>query len=169
MTASSAAPAERRVQLAVALGGILAPLNSTMLAVALPGIIDDFNADIGTAGWLMTGYLLALAVIQPVAGKLGDRFGRRPFMLGGLAVFGLVSLGAALAPGLLVLIAMRTMQAVCGAIVFPNGAGLLRQLIPADRRARAFGTMGAVLSLAAALGPPLGGLIVAVGDRKSVV
>ena len=161
-------PSERRIQIAVALGGILAPLNSTMLAVALPGIITHFDADIGTAGWLMTGYLLALAVIQPVAGKLGDRYGRRPFMLGGLAVFGLVSLGAALAPSLAVLIAMRTMQAVSGAIVFPNGAGLLRQIIPADRRARAFGTMGAVLSLAAALGPPLGGLIVALGGWRAI-
>lgn len=139
-----------------------------MLAVALPAIIAHFDADIGTAGWLMTGYLLALAVIQPVAGKLGDRYGRRPFMLGGLAVFGLVSLGAALAPSLEFLIAMRTMQAVSGAIVFPNGAGLLRQLIPGDRRARAFGTMGATLSLAAALGPPLGGLIVAVGGWRAI-
>lgn len=161
-------PSERRVQIAVALGGVLAPLNSTMLAVALPAIIADFATDIATAGWLMTGYLLAIAVIQPVAGKLGDRFGRRPFMLGGLAAFGLVSLGAALAPNLLVLIAMRTMQAVSGAIIFPNGAGLLRQLIPADRRARAFGTMGATLSLAAALGPPLGGLIVAFGGWRAI-
>lgn len=152
----------------MALGGILAPLNSTMLAVALPAVIAHFAADIGTAGWLMTGYLLALAVIQPLAGKLGDRLGRRPFMLGGLTVFGLVSLGAALAPSLLVLIAMRTLQAVSGAIVFPNGAGLLRQLIPAERRAQAFGAMGAALSLAAALGPPLGGMIVELGGWRAI-
>jgi EmrB/QacA subfamily drug resistance transporter len=159
---------ERAVLVAVALGGILAPLNSTMLAVALPAIVAEFHADVGTAGWLMTGYLLSLAVVQPVAGKLGDRFGRRPFMLGGLVVFGLASLGATVAPTLGVLIAMRMLQAVSGAIVFPNGSGLLRQLIPADRRARAFGTMGATLSLAAALGPPLGGLIVALGGWRAI-
>lgn len=160
--------AERAILLAVALGGILAPLNSTMLAVALPHIVDDFHADIATAGWLMTGYLLALAVVQPVAGKLGDRLGRRPFMLGGLAVFGAASVGAAIAPNLATLIAMRTLQAISGAIVFPNGAGLLRQTIPAVRRARAFGTMGATLSLAAALGPPIGGLIVATGGWRAI-
>jgi len=55
---------ERATLLAVALGGILAPLNSTMLAVALPAIVEDFGADIATAGWLMTGYLLALAVTR---------------------------------------------------------------------------------------------------------
>ncbi len=161
-------PKERATLLAVALGGILAPLNSTMLAVALPAIVADFNADIATAGWLMTGYLLAIAVVQPVAGKLGDRHGRRPFMLGGLAVFGLASLGAAMAPDIQTLIAMRTLQAISGATVFPNGAGLLRQVIPSARRARAFGTMGASLSLAAALGPPLGGLIVALGGWHAI-
>ena len=159
---------ERATLLAVALGGILAPLNSTMLAVALPAIVADTGADIATAGWLMTGYLLALAVVQPVAGKLGDRHGRRPFMLGGLAVFGLASLGAAIAPDIHTLIAMRTLQAISGATVFPNGAGLLRQTIAAPRRARAFGTMGASLSLAAALGPPLGGLIVAGGGWRAI-
>jgi EmrB/QacA subfamily drug resistance transporter len=159
---------ERATLLAVALAGILAPLNSTMLAVALPAIVAEFGADIATAGWLMTGYLLALVVVQPVAGKLGDRYGRRPFMLGGLAVFGLASLGAAVAPDIHTLIAMRTLQAISGATVFPNGAGLLRQAIPAARRARAFGTMGASLSLAAALGPPLGGLIVAAGGWHAI-
>ena len=159
---------ERRVRLVVVLGAILAPLNSTMLAVALPGVIAEFGADVATAGWLMTAYLLALAVVQPVAGKLGDRFGRRGFMLGGLAVFGLASLGAAMAPSLPVLIAMRTAQAVAGAVVFPNGAGLLRQVIPAERRGRAFGTMGALLSLAAALGPPLGGVIVTLGGWRAI-
>jgi EmrB/QacA subfamily drug resistance transporter len=159
---------ERATLLAVALAGILAPLNSTMLAVALPAIVEDFGADIATAGWLMTGYLLALVVVQPVAGKLGDRYGRRPFMLGGLAVFGLASLVAAVAPDIHTLIAMRTLQAISGATVFPNGAGLLRQAIPAAHRARAFGTMGACLSLAAALGPPLGGLIVAAGGWHAI-
>ena len=80
--------AERAVLIAVALGALLAPLNSTMIAVALPDIVEDFDTTIGTVGWLVTSYLLALAVVQPVAGKLGDRHGRRGFMFGGLAVFG---------------------------------------------------------------------------------
>ena len=96
--------AERAVLIAVALGALLAPLNSTMIAVALPDIVDDFDTTIGTVGWLVTSYLLALAVVQPVAGKLGDRHGRRGFVLGGLAIFGVASLGAALAPSLAFLI-----------------------------------------------------------------
>ena len=100
--------AERAVLVTVALGAILAPLNSTMIAVALPQIVDDFDTTVGRAGWLVTSYLLALAVVQPVAGKLGDRHGRRMFSLGGLAVFGLASLGAALAPSLPILIGFRS-------------------------------------------------------------
>ena len=160
--------AERAVLATVALGAILAPLNSTMIAVALPRIIRDFHSSVGSAGWLVTSYLLALAVVQPVAGKLGDRHGRRPFVLGGLVVFGIASLGAAVASSLALLIAFRLAQAVAGAVVFPNGAGLVRELIPADRRARAFGMVGAAIALAAALGPPLGGLLISIGGWQSI-
>jgi EmrB/QacA subfamily drug resistance transporter len=160
--------AERAVLVTVALGAILAPLNSTMIAVALPRIIDDFHTSVGTAGWLVTSYLLALAVVQPVAGKLGDRHGRRGFILGGLALFGLASLGAALAPSLPFLIGFRVVQAISGAVIFPNGAGLIRELIGADRRGGAFGLVGGSLALAAGLGPLLGGLLVLAGGWSAI-
>ena len=160
--------AERMVLVAVALGAVLAPLNSTMIAVALPRIIDVFHSSVGTAGWLITSYLLALAVVQPVAGKLGDRHGRRPFILGGLAVFGAASLGAALAPSLTVLIIFRVLQAISGAVIFPNGAGLIREVVGADRRGGAFGIVGGSVALAAGLGPLLGGLLVLVGGWSAI-
>jgi MFS family permease len=160
--------AERALIATVALGAILAPLNSTMIAVALPRIIADFDTTVGTAGWLVTSYLLALAVVQPVAGKLGDRHGRRAFILGGLATFGVASLGAALASSLAALIAFRVLQAVAGAVVFPNGAGLIRELIPAERRGGAFGLVGACLAVAAGTGPLLGGLLVRIGGWDAI-
>ncbi len=153
---------------AVALGALLAPLNSTMIAVALPDIVDGFDSSIGTVGWLVTSYLLALAVVQPVAGKLGDRHGRRPFIVGGLIVFGVASLGAALAPSLPFLIGFRVAQAVSGAVVFPNGAGLIRELIPSDRRGGAFGIVGGSIALAAGLGPLIGGILVGVGGWRAI-
>ena len=159
---------ERALLVTVALGAILAPLNSTMIAVALPRIVEGFHSTIGTVGWLVTTYLLALAVVQPVAGKLGDRHGRRPFVLVGVAVFGIASLGAALAPSLAVLMIFRTLQALSGAIVFPNGVGLLRESIGADRRGRAFGIVGGSLALAAGLGPPIGGLLVLIGGWRAI-
>src|SRR5918997_241249 len=89
---------ERAVLATAALGTMLMPLNSTMIAVALPDIVDDLDVSVASTAWLVSGYLIAQASLQPLAGKLGDRLGRRPLILVGLASFGLVSLGAALAP-----------------------------------------------------------------------
>src|SRR5436190_310227 len=151
---------------AVALATTLAPLNSTMIAVALPHIMEDFHVDVAAAGWLVTAYLIAMAATQPVAGKLGDRFGRRRLMLGGLAAFALASLGAALSLGLLMLLIFRLLQAFSGAITLPNGTALLREVVPAHRRASRFGLVGAAASLAAAIGPPLGGVLVSLAGWR---
>lgn len=120
--------AESLVVLTVALGTMLAPLNSTMIAVALPEIMDEFRVGFNSAGWLVTAYLIATASLQPVAGNLGDRLGRRRLVLGGLVCFGLSSLVAAGASRLWVLIVFRTLQAVAGALIVPNGAALVRSM-----------------------------------------
>ena len=153
---------------AVALGTILAPLNSTMIAVALPQIMGDFDVDVASAGWLVTSYLIVLAALQPVTGKLGDRLGRRRLVLVGLVAFGLASLGAGLAPNLPVLIVFRALQAVAGAIMLPNGAALVRDVVPAGRRAHGFGLIGAAAGIAAAVGPALGGLVVGAAGWRAI-
>ena len=151
-----------------ALGTMLMPLNSTMVAVALPDVIEDFDVSLASTAWLVTGYLIAQASLQPLAGKLGDRVGRRLLILGGLASFGLASLGAALAPSLGMLIFFRVLQAVTGALVFPNCLALLRELLPEERRGTAFGFLASAIGLAAAGGPPLGGALVALGGWRAV-
>ena len=157
---------ERALLATVALSTMLAPLNSTMIAVALPQIMAEFGAQATSAGWLVTSYLIVMAALQPVAGKLGDRLGRRRLILGGLLGFGLASLSSAFAPNLPVLIALRSLQAIAGALALPNGAALLREVIPTARRGSSSGMVGSAVSLAAAAGPPLGGLLVgAVGWR----
>jgi EmrB/QacA subfamily drug resistance transporter len=154
--------------LTVALATMLAPFNSTMIAVALPHVITEFGADVASAGWLVTAYLIAMAALQPVAGKLGDRLGRRRLILGGVAWFGLVSLGAATASNLSALLFFRVQQAIAGAIALPNGAALLREVVPVERRAGRFGLVGAAVALAAAAGPPLGGLLVGTAGWRAI-
>jgi EmrB/QacA subfamily drug resistance transporter len=161
-------PGERAVLFTAALGAVLAPLNSTMVAVALPDIVDGLHASVAASAWLVTGYLIAQASLQPLAGKLGDRLGRRPLMLYGLGLFGLASVGAAVAPSLAVLIVFRVLQAVTAGLVFPNALGLIRELLPVDRRGRAFGLLGSAIGLAAATGPPLGGALVALGGWRAI-
>ncbi|HEV7217221.1 MAG TPA: MFS transporter, partial [Chloroflexota bacterium] len=145
-----------------------APLNSTMIAVALPAIMLAYGASLASAGWLVTSYLVVMAALQPVAGKLGDQLGRRPFILGGLAGFGLASLGALIAPSLSVLVLFRLLQATCAAIALPNGVALVREVVPEQRRAAAFGLVGAAISVAAAAGPPLGGLLVSTAGWQAI-
>ena len=159
---------ERLVVGTVALGTMLVPLNSTMIAVALPGIMDDFGVGVASAGWLITAYLAAMASLQPVAGKLGDRLGRRRLVIGGLLAFGATSVGAALAPNLWVLLAFRTLQAVAGALIVPNGAALLREAVPEERRGRSFGSLGVAVALAAGAGPPVGGILVEVAGWRAI-
>lgn len=165
--APQTATGEVRLVVAVALATMLAPLNSTMIAVALPPIAEQFKVG-ASAQWLVTGYLIAMASLQPVAGKLGDRLGRRPLLLGGMAYFAVASLGAALAPSFGWLLAFRIQQGVAGALAFPNGAALLREAIPAARRGSRFGLVGAGAGLAAALGPPLAGLLVWLTGWQSI-
>lgn len=147
----------------IALATMLAPLNSTMIAVALPDVMATFDADVAAAGWLVTGYLLTMASLQPTAGKLGDQLGRRRLVLAGLLYFALASIGAAFAPSLGLLIFFRIQQAVAAAVALPNGTALLRDAIPPAERGRQFGMIGAAAGLAAAAGPPVGGLLVALG------
>lgn len=151
-----------------ALGTMLMPLNSTMIAVALPDIVDDLEVSLRSTAWLISGYLIAQASLQPLGGKLGDRMGRRPLLLAGLAAFGLASVGAALAPSLGVLIAFRILQGATGAMVFPNAFALLRELLPEQRRGAAFGMLGSAIALAAAAGPPVGGVLVEIGGWRAI-
>jgi EmrB/QacA subfamily drug resistance transporter len=159
---------ELEVVAAVALSAMLAPLNSTMIAVALPHLTSDLGTSAFASAWLVTTYLIIMAVLQPVAGKLGDRFGRRRLMLGGVAGFGLASLGAACATGLPMLVALRALQAVAGALAFPNGVALLRESIPAERRAGRSGLVGAAVAGAGAVGPALGGLLVGLAGWRAI-
>lgn len=154
--------------LLVALGTMLAPLNSTLIAVALPHVMTAFKVGAAHVTWLVTVYLAAMASLQPLTGKIGDRWGRRHLVLGGLALFGLASLAAALAPTLWVLILFRALQGVAGACIVPNGAALIREALPAKRRGRGFGYIETAIGLAAAIGPPLGGVIIAIAGWRAI-
>jgi EmrB/QacA subfamily drug resistance transporter len=158
--APGASDAHRWLLPAIAIGTTLAPLNSTMIAVALPDIQRAFGVSVTATASLVTLYLVAMAVGQPIGGRLGDLFGRRRVYLVGLIWFAVASAGCAFAPSLLWLLLFRTQQALAGAMSFPNGTAMIRDGIPEARRGNAFGIVGLATGLAAASGPPLGGTLV---------
>lgn len=140
-----------------ALGAALTPLNSTMVAVALPALSAEFGAPAATVTLLVvTGYLVATLVSSMPAGSVADRLGYSRALNWGRALFLLGALVGALAPTLSVVVGGRLLMAVGGALIIPTAMALLRIAVPPERRARAFGTMGAVMGGSAALGPALG-------------
>ncbi|WP_088889180.1 MFS transporter [Leptolyngbya ohadii] len=159
---------DRALLIAIMLSSMLAPLNSTMIAVALPRLITEFQTDVAHASWLVTSYLIAMATLQPIAGKLGDRWGRRSLILGGLVCFGVASLAATWAPNLSLLIGFRLLQAVSGAIAIPNGIALVREAVPDHQRATQFGLVSSATSLAAAIGPPIGGVLTSLAGWRAI-
>jgi EmrB/QacA subfamily drug resistance transporter len=142
------------------LAGALVPLNSTMIALALSPIAHSFHVSVGGATWLVSAYLVAMAVVQPLGGRLGDLVGHRRAFLIGVAGFALCSAAASLAQDFPLLVALRVAQAVAGGTMGPNAAALLRTATDSKTRGRAFGWFGTGMGLAAAVGPPLGGLLV---------
>ena len=151
--------AQRTVTATAMLSGSLAPLNSTMIVVALPSILTDLGAPLTWGSWIIVSYLVSMAAVQPLGGRLGDRYGDARLLMAGLVCFLAASALAALAPNVIVLIVARTAQALSGAIALPNGSALIRRLVPFTSQGRAFGIVGAGIGVAAALGPPLGGVV----------
>ena len=146
--------------LGVASGAILVPLNSTMLAVALPGVMDDFTLGANAVSSLVTLYLGAVAVALPVGGSIGDRYGHRPAFLVGVIAFAVASAFAALATSFEILEVARVGQAVSGALISTSSAALVRETAPPSRQGEAFGLFDLLVSTSAAVGPFIGGLLV---------
>lgn len=142
----------------------LATLDLFIVNIAFPAISADFpDSDFGQMSWVLNSYTVVFAAVLALAGRLADRYGHRRVFLIGLAIFTIASAACALAPSLWALVAARTVQGIGAALVTPTSLSLLLNAWPAERRASAVGTWASVGAVAAALGPPLGGLLVAAG------
>lgn len=163
---SEATRVPRVVIATIALGSMLAPLNSTMIAVALPDVRADFDVSHGAIGWLISAYLVTMAVSQPVAGRLGDQVGRGRVYRFALLAFLLFSLLAAISPTFEALVAFRTGQAMAGAALVPNGMAILRASVSTRRLGRVNGMMDSLAAFSAASAPLIGAALLAVGPWR---
>src|SRR3984957_17249729 len=148
--------------LAVAvLGSGIAFLDATVVNVALPDIGRDLHASTSTLQWILNGYVLTLASLILLGGSLGDRYGRRRIFVLGTGVFTIASLLCAVAPNAELLVAARLVQGVGGALLTPGSLAMIESgFRPADR-GRAIGAWSGLSGVAGALGPLVGGLLVA--------
>jgi EmrB/QacA subfamily drug resistance transporter len=144
----------------LALAALLAPLNSTIIAVALPSIVMTFDSSAAiVTRWLVTGYLVVSIIAQSPAGKLADLWGASRVLTLGRTLFGAGALLAALSPNLAFLGAGRVLMALGGAFSIPTVFAQLRRSVPYAKRGRIFGIFGAVMGGAAAVGPIVGGFL----------
>lgn len=136
--------------------------------VALPDVQEDIGASFTDLEWVLSGYALSLATFLLTAGTLADRFGRRRLFVLGLVTFDVASVLCAVAPSPLALILARVAQGVGAAIVFPASLALLAQEYEGSARRRALGIWGAVIGLAFAIGPLVGGVLVALSGWRAI-
>ena len=164
MTAAGRRVPDRRLlsaaMLGIASGAILVPLNSTMLAVALPDVMGEFALGANAVTSLVTLYLGAVAIALPLGGALGDRYGHRQAFVVGVLGFAVASALAAIGMSFELLESARVAQAATGALISTSAAALIRQTTPLDRQGEAFGTFDLLVSTSAAVGPFVGGLLV---------
>ncbi|MGI8926272.1 MAG: MFS transporter [Tepidiformaceae bacterium] len=153
-----------RLRAATALASLLAPLNSTLIAVGLPVIRADFGVGVGAMTLLVSIYLVAVAVTQPVGGRLGDAFGHLRVVAAGLVLLVACSLAAALAWDFSFLLVARAVQGIAAGLVAPNATAFLYKRVPVSQLGRAMGSNGAAIASGAAVGPLLGGALLSVGD-----
>lgn len=146
--------------IAVTLGALMPGLATTILAVANGAIATDLQIGLGDLQWITSAYLLGLTGSLVLAGKLGDRFGRRRLFLIGIAGFGLASLAIGLATPVVLIVVLRAVQGVFGGFLTTNALSLLRVNVPERRLPTAIGIFNSVQGLSIAAGPILGGLIV---------
>lgn len=145
--------------LTVGLGTLTGPWNFTMLVVALPDIADDFSISLASTSWVIIIPMIASSSVQSVGGRLGDILGYRRVFAGSLIGYTIITIAAAFAPSLWVLVVLRALQTTFGSVTFPTGNALIRVNLPESQRASAYGVIGSAISFAIAGGPFIGGLL----------
>jgi EmrB/QacA subfamily drug resistance transporter len=160
-TAAKTLYAARWIVLAIVLAAeVMDLMDATIVNVAGPSIRHDLGGGAATLQWLSAAYTLTFAVFLVTGARLGDILGRRRLFLIGSAGFTLMSAACAAAPSPEVLIATRTLQGGFGALLIPQGFGLLKEVFPEEEMGRVFGTFGPVMGLSAIAAPVLAGALI---------
>ena len=145
------------------LGQFCALLDVSVTNVALPSIGRATGAGPSELQWVVSGYILAFALMPVIAGRLGDTRGRRRMFFIGLTGFIIASTAVGLSPVPLVMIAARVIQGLFGGLLGPQVSGYIQNAFPKSERGRAFGGLGIAVGVGTALGPVIGGLLIGAG------
>src|ERR1700712_4340252 len=165
-TVAYSSAAGRGLVVATTLGSGMVMLDGTVVNVALRTVGSDLGASLSQLQWISNAYLLTLASLILLGGSLGDRLGRRRVFLVGVVWFAVASALCGLAPNAETLIAARALQGVGGALLTPGSLAIIESGIDPADRGRAIGAWTGMTSIAAAIGPFVGGALVQYADWR---
>ena len=143
----------------VSLALLMASVDQTIVATALPSLERDLHAQVNWSSWTITIYALGQILVMPLAGKLGDQYGRKKVFLAAAALFTTASLCCGFAGNMYLLIVLRAVQSIGGGAFMPTATGIVSQQFGAERD-RAVGLFSSVFPLGGIIGPVLGGVFV---------
>ncbi len=155
----AAVPGRFLVFAIVSLALMMASVDQTIVATALPALQRDLHTQINWSTWTITVYALGQVLVMPLAGKVGDQYGRKRIFLGAVVLFTGASLCCGLAGNIYLLIGLRGLQAVGGGAFMPSATGIVSQMFGPDRD-RAVGLFSSIFPIGGIIGPVLGGLFV---------
>ncbi len=147
---------------------LLSSLGTSIANVALPTLAKAFNASFQDVQWIVLAYLLAITTLIVSVGRLGDMIGRRRLLLAGLLLFTPASVLCGAAPALWLLIAARAAQGLGAAIMMALTMAFVGEAIPKERTGSAMGLLGTMSAVGTALGPSLGGILIAALGWRSI-
>jgi len=145
----------------LALPMLLSALGTSIANVGLPTLVQAFDATFQAVQWVVLAYLLAVTTLVVSAGRLGDALGRRRLLLAGLGLFTVASALCGLAPTLGWLIAARALQGLGAAVMMALSLAFVGEMVPKAQTGRAMGLLGTMSAVGTALGPSLGGVLIA--------
>lgn len=145
----------------LALSMLMSSLGISIANVALPTLAQTFTASFQEVQWVVLAYLLAITITIVGAGRLGDILGKRPIQLAGIALFTVATALCGIAPSLWLLIVARAIQGLGAAILIALTVALVRETVPRERTGSAMGLLGTMSAIGTALGPALGGILIA--------
>jgi len=153
---------------AVCIGALMGQLDASIVTVALPTLQRTFSTSVGSVTWVGLSYLLVLVATVTAVGRFADMWGRKLLYVYGFIVFIVGSLLCGLAPDLGALIAFRALQAVGAAMLQANSLAIIVLVVPTRSLGRAIGLQGAAQAIGLALGPTVGGLLLAAGGWRLI-
>ncbi len=143
----------------VSIALFMSSVDQTIVATALPALQHDLHAQVNWSSWTITVYALGQVLVMPLAGKIGDQFGRKQVFLGAVMLFTVASLCCGLTGNIFVLISLRGVQALGGGAFMPSATGIVTEIFGRNRD-RAVGLFASIFPIGGIVGPVLGGIFV---------